>query len=668
MVVEAQRLPVETLARAAAEVAASGDLRSALGAIARAAAEATRADLAVLRVLDADGQLVARAMAPEGSALGAEVAGTRADCEAVVAGESPNRHGGLQSAPVPPACSSSSPGPPDASSARSSSFGSARTSTTTIARSPISSVRRSRWPCARSRRTPARRPAREVARARRGRARGRRADAHRAAQQTVRVAVETTGARGGALWRVGGERPQELIASEGPSRPGSIAPPSSCARRSRPGGRPRSTTIPVCRAARRTSRRSRSASRRSPRCSSSTPRTRSRRRPSCRHWRRSPHVPRMRCARPSTRHSSRSSSCARGRSWKWSARRSRGSRSRTRSRRRSSGSPSSCRSTRSACYLREDGRLFAAAGRGLAGGHDEIAGRLSRRALGAAARARGNPGTSVSATEPGACGDTRGTHVGRAELGGRGPAPACRTSPIGLLIAYPGARTIGESDTALLAALAAQLAVAVQNARLHEQAKELGEALGEVLETGTAELAAGERAVRDLAFVRPEPLAREDARDRHLDDRRGARRRRGGDPRPRRARRPVRAARGARRRLAAGRRGADDPRAPAAAPARSHEPLVLDIPTARRLGGAHALLIPFLDKGSTAALLPIATATELLAQLTILSLDPARADQRRDADDRRHDRPAGRARNRQRAPLPAAEAVRGDDAAVAAAA
>ncbi|HEY8644923.1 MAG TPA: hypothetical protein VIL77_03495, partial [Gaiellaceae bacterium] len=89
MVVEAQRLPVETLARAAAEVAASGDLRSALGAIARAAAEATRADLAVLRVLDSDGQLVARAMAPEGSALGAEVAGTRAAWEEVVAGEIP---------------------------------------------------------------------------------------------------------------------------------------------------------------------------------------------------------------------------------------------------------------------------------------------------------------------------------------------------------------------------------------------------------------------------------------------------------------------------------------------------------------------------------------------------------------------------------------------------
>src|SRR5437899_1749874 len=86
MVVEAQRLPFETLARAAAEVAASSDLRSALGAITRAAAEATRSDLAVLRVLDGDGQLVARAIAPEGSAIGAEVAGTRVACEAVAAG------------------------------------------------------------------------------------------------------------------------------------------------------------------------------------------------------------------------------------------------------------------------------------------------------------------------------------------------------------------------------------------------------------------------------------------------------------------------------------------------------------------------------------------------------------------------------------------------------
>jgi phosphoserine phosphatase RsbU/P len=58
-------------------------------------------------------------------------------------------------------------------------------------------------------------------------------------------------------------------------------------------------------------------------------------------------------------------------------------------------------------------------------------------------------------------------------------------------------------------------------------------------------------------------------------------------------------------------------------PPRTHEPQMLDAATAERLGGAHSLLVPFLLNGSTAALLPIATASDLLAQLTILSLDPA---------------------------------------------
>ena len=52
-----------------------------------------------------------------------------------------------------------------------------------------------------------------------------------------------------------------------------------------------------------------------------------------------------------------------------------------------------------------------------------------------------------------------------------------REEPIGLLVAFLGGRALGESEVALLSALAAQLAVAVQNARLHEQATELGEAL-----------------------------------------------------------------------------------------------------------------------------------------------------------------------------------------------
>src|ERR1700760_4538218 len=86
MAVEAHRLPVEALADAAGQIAAAGDLRAALTAIASAAVAATGADLVVLRVIDDDGTLVARAVAPETSAYGAEVAGTRASCDDLVGG------------------------------------------------------------------------------------------------------------------------------------------------------------------------------------------------------------------------------------------------------------------------------------------------------------------------------------------------------------------------------------------------------------------------------------------------------------------------------------------------------------------------------------------------------------------------------------------------------
>ena len=52
-------------------------------------------------------------------------------------------------------------------------------------------------------------------------------------------------------------------------------------------------------------------------------------------------------------------------------------------------------------------------------------------------------------------------------------------------------------------------------------------------------------------------------------------------------------------------------------------PELLDADAARRLGGAHALLVPFLAQGSSAAVVPIAAKGELLAEVTIISLDPA---------------------------------------------
>ncbi len=54
------------------------------------------------------------------------------------------------------------------------------------------------------------------------------------------------------------------------------------------------------------------------------------------------------------------------------------------------------------------------------------------------------------------------------------------------------------------------------------------------------------------------------------------------------------------------------------------EPLLVDAEQAEQLGGALALLVPFLRQGSSAAIIPIATPAELLATLTIVSLHPDR--------------------------------------------
>src|SRR5205823_5539097 len=57
---------------------------------------------------------------------------------------------------------------------------------------------------------------------------------------------------------------------------------------------------------------------------------------------------------------------------------------------------------------------------------------------------------------------------------------------------------------------------------------------------------------------------------------------------------------------------------------RARDPLVLDPESARLAGPAYSLLVPFLEKGSSAVVLPIATPAEALAVLTLVSLDPAR--------------------------------------------
>jgi serine phosphatase RsbU (regulator of sigma subunit) len=131
---------------------------------------------------------------------------------------------------------------------------------------------------------------------------------------------------------------------------------------------------------------------------------------------------------------------------------------------------------RVAVYLRgtKEGELDEAASRGLAGPHARFADRLLDLALGPSrertvlevADVVQDPRLAVVAAA------ARETGIGSAlavPLMARGDV-------VGLLAAYPAGRpAAGEHETALLAALAGQLAVAVQNAQLHEKATRLGE-------------------------------------------------------------------------------------------------------------------------------------------------------------------------------------------------
>jgi serine phosphatase RsbU (regulator of sigma subunit) len=131
---------------------------------------------------------------------------------------------------------------------------------------------------------------------------------------------------------------------------------------------------------------------------------------------------------------------------------------------------------RVAVYLRvtDDGELEAAASRGLAGPHARVADRLLDVALGPS-RERAVLEISDVVRDPRLV-----TVAAAARETGIGSALAvplmARGDVVGLLAAYPhGSPAAGEHETALLAALAGQLAVAVQNAQLHERATRLGE-------------------------------------------------------------------------------------------------------------------------------------------------------------------------------------------------
>ncbi|HEX5469841.1 MAG TPA: SpoIIE family protein phosphatase [Gaiellaceae bacterium] len=282
-----------------------------------------------------------------------------------------------------------------------------------------------------------------------------------------------------------------------------------------------------------------------------------------------------------------------------------------------------------AVYLREDNRLTAAASRGLEGPHTALAERLLELALGPF-RGRGYLFIEDLRRDPG----LRGVEAGWEANGIRRALVVpliAHDEVIGALAVYnTRARPYRAGEESLLLALSSQLAVAVENARLHERAKELGDVLETTLESerrsarqlrGLYEISASfseslslDATLAAVAKTMVELFGLDAAVIRMPGDR-------GedlvlkaihvGDP-------SLRETAG---RLFAVHQPMDAPLARRLL--REGRPVLLR-PGATTEQDAHRLLEPFLLRGGTAAVLPLATPGEILGTLTLLSLDPAR--------------------------------------------
>ena len=275
---------------------------------------------------------------------------------------------------------------------------------------------------------------------------------------------------------------------------------------------------------------------------------------------------------------------------------------------------------RVAVYLRtEEDALVPAAGRGLSGPHATVAERLLEVALSARGRA------TVDTEDVAGDERLRVVHDAASESGIEAALAAAllvRDDVIGLLAVYPPrGRGPAENDAPLVARLAGQLAVAVQNAQLHERTAELSRqreaalaserdssrrmrALYEISRSFAqslsleATLEALARTVVDVLDVDAALIALPDGRrelltpralyvkDAHLAD--------------------------------AARVILYRPQAFGSAPVqrlfREAKPF--------RLEGGDDVLEPFLAKGWTGAVVPVATPAETIAALTILSFRP----------------------------------------------
>src|SRR5919109_1509112 len=203
---------------------------------------------------------------------------------------------------------------------------------------------------------------------------------------------------------------------------------------------------------------------------------------------------------------------------------------------------------------------------------------------------------------------------------------------IGLLAVYvPAGHASTENERTLFSALAAQLAVAVQNARLHEDVERLAADRERALDlegarsrelTALHEIASSFAeslrldATLDAVAKAAVELLGVDAAVIRMHDLRGGllvpMAAHVAEPRLEEALKPI----------------LEQPQDAQTLPGRRlfrmGRALVLDPDSASRLGASYELLVPFLEHGSTAVVVPIATPAELLATMTIVSLDPAR--------------------------------------------
>jgi serine phosphatase RsbU (regulator of sigma subunit) len=282
-----------------------------------------------------------------------------------------------------------------------------------------------------------------------------------------------------------------------------------------------------------------------------------------------------------------------------------------------------------AVYLREGGRLTSAAERGLAGQHTDLAERLLELALGPF-RSRGFLFIEDMRHDP----RLAGLEPVLEESGIRRALfipLIVHDDVIGALAVFKTrARRYREGEEGLLVALSTQLAVAVQNARLHERTKELGGILERTLES-ERRAARQLRGLYEISHSFAQSLSLQatldavartvvglfdlDAAAIRMPDDRGAT-------------------------LETRAIYVADHKIRSAAETILARPQPLTAPLARRLlaskravllkpgtaasADIHALLEPFLQQGSTAAVLPLATPGEVLGTLTLLSLDPTR--------------------------------------------